>query len=124
MLALAGAAEAALIHGQAEASGDPAKGKDVFERCAACHSLDDTTSAGPSLAGVFGRRAGARDDYRYSAAMLRSGIVWDENTLDAFVADPQALVKGNRMSFAGIADKAERADLIAYMRQAATPAAR
>jgi cytochrome c len=98
--------------------GDPEKGKAVFDKCAACHALDDTMADGPSLQGVFGRKAGTRDDYRYSPAMIRSGVVWDEMTIDAYVTDPQAFIRGNRMSFAGIPDKSDRDDLIAYLEQA------
>ena len=100
-------------------SADVENGKAAFEKCAACHALDvETKMDGPNLKGVFGRKAGSRDDYRYSAAMARSGVVWDAVTLDAYIADPQAYIKGNRMSFAGISDKAERDDLIAYLEQA------
>lgn len=106
---------------QAQAAGDPARGKVVFEQCAACHALDDPMSSGPSLKGMFGRKAGSRDDFRYSAAMTRSGIVWDAATLDAYLADPQAYIVGNRMSFAGMTEKADRDDLIAYLEQAARP---
>jgi cytochrome c len=101
--------------------GNPEKGKAVFDKCAACHALDDTMADGPSLKGVFGRKAGTRDDYRYSAAMVRSGVVWDEMTIDAYVTDPQAFIRGNRMSFAGIPSKADRDDLIAYLAQATKP---
>ena len=95
---------------------DVEKGKAVFEQCAACHSVDGSGDYdGPSLKGVIGRSAGSLEDYRYSAAMKRSGVTWDAATLDQYVADPQAFIPGNRMAFAGIADKAERDDLIAYL---------
>ena len=99
---------------------DPDKGKAVFEQCAACHSLDgggDTD--GPTLKGIIGRKAGSLEDYRYSAAMQRSDVTWDAATLDKYLTDPQAFIPGNRMAFAGIGDKAQRDDLIAYL-QAAT----
>jgi cytochrome c len=67
---------------------------------------------------VFGRKAGSLEDYRYSAAMKRSDVVWTAMTLDAYIADPQSYIKGNRMAFAGIADATERQDLIAYLEQA------
>src|SRR5262245_22582883 len=104
--------------GPAAASGDPVKGKAVFEQCIACHALDNPMPAGPSLKGVFGRKAGSRDDFRYSPAMTRSGIVWDATTLDAYLADPQGYIKGNRMTFAGVKEKADRDDLIAYLEKA------
>jgi cytochrome c len=106
---------------RAGASGDPSKGKVVFEQCAACHALDEAKTDGPSLKGVFGRKAGSRDDYRYSAAMARSDVVWDATTLDAYLANPQEYIKGNRMSFAGVTDKSDRDDLIAYLEQATRP---
>ena len=99
---------------------DPEKGKSVFEQCAACHSLGDPGDYdGPMLKGVIGRKAGSLEDYRYSAAMKRSDVTWDATTLDRYVTDPQALIPGNRMAFAGISDKAERDDLIAYLAVAA-----
>ena len=95
---------------------DVEKGKALFEQCAACHSLDGTGDYdGPTLKGVVGRKAGSLEDYRYSAAMKRSGVVWDAGTLDTYVADPQAFIPGNRMAFAGITDKTQRDDLIAFL---------
>ena len=99
---------------------DPEKGKVVFEQCAACHSLGEPGDYdGPILKGVIGRNAGSLEDYRYSAAMKRSDVMWDATTLDKYVTDPQAFIPGNRMAFAGISDKAERDDLIAYLAVAA-----
>jgi cytochrome c len=95
---------------------DVEKGKAVFEQCAACHSLDGTGDYdGPTLKGVIGRKAGSLEDYRYSAAMKRSEVVWDAATVDKYVADPQAFIPGNRMAFAGISDKTQREDLIAFL---------
>jgi cytochrome c len=95
---------------------DVEKGKAVFEQCAACHSLDGTGDYdGPTLNGVIGRKAGSLEDYRYSAAMKRSDVVWDAVTLDKYVGDPQAFIPGNRMAFAGIGDKTQRDDLIAFL---------
>jgi cytochrome c len=98
------------------ADGDAARGEKRFEECVACHMLEKgKESVGPDLHGVFGRRAGEAGDFRYSPALKRSGIVWSEQTIDAFIADPQAVVPGNRMPFAGIPDASARADLIAYL---------
>jgi cytochrome c len=95
---------------------DVERGKAVFEQCAACHSLDGTGDYdGPTLKGVIGRKAGSLEDYRYSAAMKRSEVVWDAATVDKYVADPQAFIPGNRMAFAGISDKTQREDLIAFL---------
>ena len=77
-----------------------------------------SNSVGPSLHGVFGRKAGELADFRYSPAMKRSGITWTPQTLDTFIADPQKAVPGNRMPFAGMPDAADRADLIAYLEKA------
>ena len=95
---------------------DVENGKAAFEQCAACHSLDGSGDYdGPSLKGLIGRKAGSLEDYRYSAAMKRSDVTWDATTLDKYITDPQAFIPGNRMAFAGIADKAERDDLIAFL---------
>jgi cytochrome c len=103
----------------AHAAGDSAQGEKKFIECAACHSLKPgVTLVGPSLAGVFDRKAGTLTDFRYSPAMRRSGITWTAQTLDQFIADPQKAVPANRMPYAGIPDDAARADLIAYLEQA------
>ena len=95
---------------------DVEKGKAAFEQCAACHSLDGSGDYdGPSLKGIIGRKAGSLEDYRYSAAMKRSDVTWDAATLGKYITDPQAFIPGNRMAFAGIADQAERDDLIAFL---------
>jgi cytochrome c len=97
---------------------DPARGLDLFEDCAACHSLEPGVHGiGPSLYGVFNRQAGQLADYRYSPAMKRSGIIWTADTLDAFITDSQQFVPANRMPYAGMPDANDRADLIAYLRK-------
>jgi cytochrome c2 len=109
-----------LMTGLASArASDVKKGKELFEKCAACHSLEaNKNDDAPSLAGVFGRKAAAVEDYRYSAAMKQSNVVWDESTLDSFIEDPQAFIPGNRMPFDGLKDKTDREDLLAYLKQA------
>jgi cytochrome c len=98
---------------------DAKRGQKIFENCAACHAADGKgNEVGPGLGGIFGRKAGERDDFRYSPALKRSGITWTPQTMDTFLADPQKAVPANRMPFAGISDARERADLIAYMQQA------
>ena len=90
-----------------------------FQDCAACHKLEaSANNVGPSLHGIFVRKAGEIADFRYSPAIKRSGIVWTPETLDKFITDPQALVPGNRMPYAGMADPQGRADLIAYLAKA------
>jgi cytochrome c len=110
----------AIASGAARADGDATRGEKRFEECAACHSVErGVNNVGPSLAGIFTRKAGELPDFRYSPAMKRSGIAWSPETLDSFVGDPQKLVPANRMPYAGMADAGARADLIAYLREAA-----
>jgi len=105
--------------GAAHADGDAARGEKRFEECVACHSTERGANAvGPTLFGVFDRKAGELADYRYSPALKRSGITWTAQTLDAFIADPQQVVPANRMPYAGLPDAGARADLIAYLQKA------
>ena len=102
--------------GPALAAGDPVAGKAVYAQCAACHTLDGETSPlGPSLKGVVGRKAAALDSYVYSPPMRRATVTWTPETLDAFLVDPQAVVPGTKMPFAGLAAAKDREDLIAYL---------
>ena len=118
---VAGVAVALVASGAVIRAADPEKGKAVFEQCAACHSLDGSGDYdGPTLKGVMGRKAGSLEEYRYSAAMKRSDVTWDAVALDKYVTDPQAFIPGNRMAFAGIGDKTQRDDLIAYLAVATT----
>jgi cytochrome c len=103
----------------ARADGDATRGEAKFGECAACHTLKQgENNVGPSLHGLFGRKAGMLADFRYSPAMKRSGITWTPQTLDTFITDPQAAVPANRMPYAGLADKGARDDLIAYLQKA------
>jgi len=111
----AGAAPAASKN--AGSLGDPKAGEAIYSRCLACHALAyDRT--GPRHCGLFGRRAGSVRGFAYSEAMKRSNIVWNAKTLDRFLANPLKAVPGTSMGYAGIADRRERADLIAYLEQA------
>jgi len=108
-----------LLSGAARADGDAARGEARFQDCAACHRLEaGANNVGPSLHGILTLRAGEIADFRYSPAIKRSGIVWTPETLDKFITDPQALVPGNRMPYAGMANASDRADLIAYLTKA------
>ena len=108
-----------LLAGAARADGDAARGEARFQDCAACHKLEaGANNVGPSLHGIFERKAGELADFRYSPAIKRSGIGWSPETLDSFIADPQAMVPGNRMPYAGMAGASDRADLIAYLLKA------
>jgi cytochrome c len=104
----------------AATGGDPEEGARVFRPCAACHTLEaGNHRTGPSLADLFGRHAGTAPGFtRYSPALEQADVVWDAATLNAWLADPQALIPGNRMTFPGIPDATARADLIAYLEAA------
>ena len=89
----------------------------AFAACAACHSVSaGQNGIGPSLAGVFGRKAGTLAGYDYSAAMKASGKTWDEATLDTFLTSPMVAVPGTRMTYMGQTDPAKRKALIEYLK--------
>ena len=106
----------------ARAAGDVARGARAARACMACHSFAPGRHlTGPSLAGVWDRKAGTAEGFaRYSEALKRSGIVWDEQHLDTWLKDPAALVPGNAMGFPGIDDAATRADVLAYLQAVST----
>jgi cytochrome c len=106
-------------------SGDSNRGQRVFGACAACHSLQpDQNMTGPNLAGLWDRKAGSVASFsRYSPALKSANIVWNDKTLDEWIEDPQHLVPGNEMTFAGIKDTRQRADLLAFLKQATQPGA-
>jgi cytochrome c len=93
------------------------QGEQLYARCQACHSLD-VDRTGPHHCGLFGRRAGSVPGFDYSEAMKRSGITWNAQTLDRFLANPAAMVPGTEMTYAGVRDPGERAALIAWLQQA------
>ncbi|MCH7628674.1 MULTISPECIES: c-type cytochrome [Novosphingobium] len=104
----------------AQAAGDPSKGKTVYARCAACHDLNTgATRLGPSMKGIMGRKAGSVAGFAYSPAMKAKGITWNAQSLDAYLAGPAKFIPGNKMPFAGLPNPQDRADLIAYLAQAA-----
>ena len=112
----------ALSH-SAGAAGEPDLGATAFARaCAACHSLQPNRNmTGPSLAGVWGRKAGMLQSFdRYSPALKSSNVNWDAASLDQWLKNPSRFIPHNRMTFPGIADPQTRADLIAYLKQAST----
>jgi cytochrome c len=105
--------------------GDVARGPRDFRVCAPCHSLEvDHNMTGPSLAGLWGRKAGSLPSFeRYSDAVKSSGIIWDDRSLDGWLTDPNQMVPDNDMPFNGIKDAGDRADLIAFLKEATKPGA-
>ena len=103
--------------------GNSARGQRAFGPCAMCHSLrPDQSMTGPSLAGLWNRKAGTLASFsRYSPALKSANIVWNDKTLDDWVTDPQHVVPGNEMTFAGIKDARQRADLLAFLKEATQP---
>ncbi len=101
------------------AAQDVAKGEHVFNMCRPCHSIgpDATNMLGPELNGLDGRHSGSVPDFAYSDANKKSGIVWNEATFKQYIANPQALVPGTKMFFAGIKDQQQINDLWAYVSQ-------
>jgi cytochrome c len=94
---------------------DAERGKQAFVACATCHSIDGSNGLGPSLRGIVNRISGSVEGFHYSRAMRNAKITWNAPTLNAYLAAPQSVVPGNLMPFSGIADPAQRDDLIAYL---------
>ena len=103
--------------------GDAARGQHAFRACAPCHSLEpDRNMTGPSLASLWGRKAGSLSSFeRYSDALKSSGIIWDDGALDGWLTDPDRMVPDNEMPFDGIKNAGERADLLVFLKQATKP---
>jgi len=105
----------------AHAEGDAAAGKKVFNKCKACHVVDsDKNRVGPSLQGIFGRTPGTFPGFKFSKAMIaygEEGNVWDEATVSAYLEKPRAVVKGTKMAFPGLKKEADRANVIAYLKE-------
>ena len=114
LIASAGLLVVGLAGASSPAPSEIAAGQEIYERCAACHSLD-RDRVGPRHCGIFGRRAGSVSGFGYSEAMRASGIVWDRQSLDRFLADPLGTVPGTFMTYAGVQDADERAQLLAFL---------
>jgi cytochrome c len=99
------------------------RGQHAFMACAPCHSLQpDKHMTGPSLANLWDRQAGTLSSFmRYSDALKSSGIIWNETSLDPWIADPRAFIPDNHMTFRGMKDARARADLIAFLKDATQP---
>ena len=106
----------AVLAGHPAAAQDASRGASLYGQCIGCHSVDRNRT-GPRHCGVFGRAAGTQPGFRYSPAMRQSGLIWDAQSLDAFLTSPRGLVPGTRMTIAGVADPTDRTNLIAYLRQ-------
>ena len=99
---------------------DAANGEDLFKKCRVCHDVgaDAKNKIGPRLHGVFGRKAGTVEGFKYSEAMLEAGVKgleWNEEAVGKYLENPRAFVPGNKMAFPGLKDEADRKDIIAYL---------
>jgi len=102
-------------------TGDVAAGKQVYLQCVACHTANEggADMVGPNLFGIFGGKAGAhRPAFAYSDGLKATGWTWDAARLDAWLANPKALVPDSKMVFVGVQDAKQRRDLIAYLKVA------
>lgn len=103
---------------------DPEHGKHIFAQCAACHTNAQgaPNMTGPNLYGLFGRRAGGVADYSYSDVLKAAGFTWDAARINTWITSPQAMLPGTKMTFLGLKDAKDRADVIAYLKVSTTPA--
>lgn len=103
-------------------AGDAAKGKKVFNKCKACHTVvAGKHRIGPSLAGVFGRTAGTAKKYKFSKAMKKAGaggLVWDVATMSEYLVKPRKYIKGTKMTFAGLKKKSQIDNLMTFLEEA------
>jgi len=103
--------------------GNPKRGERMYRACVACHSLEPNRNmTGPSLAEIWNRKSGSLASFpRYSPALKSAGIVWNDDTLDEWIKDPQHFIPGNTMTFQGMKDARQRADLLAFLKDATQP---
>jgi cytochrome c len=104
-------------------AGDPEAGKAKFTPCASCHTVTQggPNMTGPNLYGVFGRKRASLASFDYSDALKALGGIWDATTINTWIANPQAVAPGTRMSYPGLKDPKDRADVIAYLKVATSP---
>ena len=93
------------------------RGQLLYMACKACHDVEAGLphKVGPNLHGMFGRKAGTAEGFKYTDALVKAGVVWTPETMDAWLEQPGALVPGNGMAFAGIANDTDRASLVAWL---------
>ena len=104
----------AMAQSSATAAGNALKGKEIYDaRCSACHSVDDNR-VGPMHMGVFGRKAGGVKNYRYSDALNKSKVIWNRDTLTAWLTNPEMLIPGQLMGYA-MDNAQDRDDVVAYL---------
>lgn len=114
---LVGGAAGAMAQEKA-AVGDAEQGGKVFNRCKACHTVEQGKHrVGPSLHGVVGRKAGTAEGFNYSEAMKKSEVSWTPENLAKYLEDPKGFIPGNKMIFAGLKKEDERRDVIAYLQK-------
>jgi cytochrome c len=104
------------------AQADAENGKEVYKGCRACHQVGAgaKNGIGPSLNGIIGRKAGTISGFNYSDVNKQAGekgLVWTDDKLVEYLKDPATFMPGNKMTFAGVKDDADRRDLVAYLRQ-------
>ena len=119
-LVIAAALGVAVAASGSAAAADVAAGEKVFKKCKACHTIEagGKNKIGPNLAGIFGRQAALVEGYKYSKALRRSEITWDDANMTEWLVSPNKMLKGNKMAFPGLRNEEDIVNVIAYMKEA------